>query len=131
MTKKNKHKGKILVTDDIHFSEDGYAKGNRRVVVTFEDGKNIGVNKIHTDKKRSFFKKKLKPNIMLPKDSVVDYKQHKTDLVTKKKLQITDNFFTYYGVDIPKDELKEIIRWARKVNEKVNKKKWAQSALSR
>lgn len=121
--------GKILITNDNVLDANKYYKENRRVVVTYDNGKNIKVNKIMSDKSK--FKSKSidsKENLnlrtikldyrkypkSLDKESVVDVKAYSINQRTKRKLTINDTELKATGETLSRSDI-------RKINNKIYK----------
>lgn len=123
MAKKN-HRGKILKTNDGILSPGRFRKSNRRVVVTYDDGNNIKLNKITSDKdydskatlaeknKQKKYSTKIinyrKYPKSLKKESVVDRQQYFKNQRTGKNFTIHDKDLNHTGEVLDKSDMSNV-----------------------
>jgi len=124
-----KRVGNIMKTNDNVLDKNSYSKPNRRVVVTYDNGKTIKVNKITKDKdfvststaqertKQKKFTTKidyLKYPKSLNKESVVDKKQYKVNQATKKSLTYNDKELVDLHERLDRTDMKKVNKLIKK-----------------
>jgi hypothetical protein len=124
-----KRVGNIMKTNDNVLDKNSYSKPNRRVVVTYDNGKTIKVNKITKDKdfvststaqertKQKKFTTKidyLKYPKSLNKASVVDKKQYKVNQATKKSLTYNDKELVDLHERLDRTDMKKVNKLIKK-----------------
>ena len=128
-----KRVGNIMKTNDNVLDKNSYSKPNRRVVVTYDNGKTIKVNKITKDKdfvststaqertKQKKFTTKidyLKYPKSLNKESVVDKKQYKVNQATKKSLTYNDKELVDLHERLDRTDMKKVNKLIKKAPNK-------------